>query len=123
MARGYFPLSQVRHKGFNLLRNPATVSGTRELLNQEAHPVSQLLFDLLVRAAEKIPHGRPEQQFISKDRLQIRGLFEPLMARDARTAFGAEEERHLSLREARAFPMCADVVGASRGRHMIFSGG
>jgi len=74
----------------------------------------ELLLDFLVRTAEEISDRRLKQHFIRKKRLEIWCLFEPLMPGDVRAAFGAENERHLLLREAGALPMCADIVGESR---------
>jgi hypothetical protein len=56
--------TQVRGQHFNLPRNPATLSGSHEPPDEQTDSVSQLLFDFLMRAAEKVPDRRPEQHFI-----------------------------------------------------------
>jgi len=72
--------------------------------------VPEFLFDFLMRTAEEASNRRLEQHFIREERLEVGRLFEPLMPRDARTAFGAEKKGHLLLRKAGTFPICADIV-------------
>jgi hypothetical protein len=71
-------------------------------------------------ATEEASHRRSKQHFIRKERGEIRSLFEPLMPGYVRAALGTENERHLFLREAGAFSICADIVGKSRRGHTIF---
>ena len=73
----------------------------------------ELLFDFLMRTAEKISDWRLKQHFIRKKCLKIWCLLEPLMPGDARAALGAENKSHISLREASAFSVCPDIVGES----------
>ena len=89
----------------------ATVARRGQFLDEQADSSQELFLDILPHPAKKVPNRSAEQKFIRQQRLQIRRLFQPLMAANVGAGLGAQKERHFPLRQIGAFAVCANVIG------------
>jgi len=97
-------------QNFNFTSPHTIVTRNSQFLDEEADSLQELLFNILMHLAKKVPNRSSEQNLICQHRLQIGHLSQSLVATDMAACFGAQKERHFPLCQMGSFAMGAYVI-------------